>query len=590
MHINLKVLIHMQLFSYFLTLLFFVCSAQAQVTVLNSCSDNGTSTITFQFCLQPEQLLYKDSLSISVDHPGISVSPLQIHQESVKQYDSVTKEMMNGYIESPQFSVQVKQENADLMPDASLHLIYHINTDRVPAHFVYQLPANTQPVKEIEATQPKKQENQSTTASAQPANEQTNNWSWSETISQLIESTKSLPLRLLLVFLLGVLLSFTPCIYPMIPITVGILHSQKTSSFWGNLTRASSYTLGLATTFAVLGMIASYTGPLYGKLLMNPISVLIIVGFLAYLALSMLGFYEMYIPRFLQPKSHDSSGGGSLLSAFLFGTASGTIASPCVSPGLILLLSIAATLGSALLGFAMLFVFGLGLSTPLLLIGTFSSSLSLLPQAGMWMVEIKKLFGLLLFGVCFYYLANLVSWPVLMVLVALFMFVIGIFYLAQPTRYLSPFWKKVNGLMGFALIIGAFLAGAESYQSFISGTVHDEFWFTDYDLARAKAQKEHKKLFIDFWARYCSICKKINTTVLVDENVKIALSNYIPLKIDGTDESTSSYQSLKNTFNIVGFPAFLIVDPFTEKIEMRWSSELYSMPREKFVEQLLNYR
>jgi thiol:disulfide interchange protein DsbD len=476
------------------------------------------------------------------------------------------------------------------MPEASVHLMYHINTDRVPAYFVYQLQKTAQQADSDDAVTTQAVQTQET-APIKPTTDATaNSWSWSETLSQLIESTKSLPLRLLLVFLLGVLLSFTPCIYPMIPITVGILHSQKASSLGANFMRASSYTLGLATTFALMGMVASYTGPIYGKLLVHPVSVLIIVSFLGYLALSMLGLYELHIPRFLQPKAQSSGGSGSLLSAFLFGTASGTIASPCVSPGLILLLSIVATLGSALLGFTLLFVFGIGLSTPLLLIGTFSSSLSLLPQAGMWMVEIKKMFGLLLFGVCFYYLANLVSWPVLMALAALFLLAIGIFYLAQPTHYLSPFWKKINIIIGFSLIIGAFLAGAESYQAYCAGITHDDFWFTNYELALQQAKRENKKMFIDFWARYCSICKKINSTVLVDEKVKNALCNYVPVKIDGTDESTAEYQTVKNTFNIVGFPAFLIVDPHTQKIEMRWSSELYSMPREKFIEQLQSNR
>lgn len=590
MHINLKVLIHMQLFSYFLTLLFFVSCAHGQVTVSNIISDDDSSTITFQFALQPEQLLYKDSLSISADHPEIIVLQLQPLQESIKEYDSVTKELVHGYVQSPQFSVQVKKTTNDSLPAASLHLMYHINTEHVPAYFVYQLQKKTEQAHSDDPVTTQAVQTQETAPIKQTTSAPSNSWSWSETLSQLIESTKSLPLRLLLVFLLGVLLSFTPCIYPMIPITVGILHSQKTASFWGNFTRASAYTLGLATTFALMGMVASYTGPIYGKLLVHPVSVLIIISFLGYLALSMLGLYELHIPRILQPKAQTTGGGGSLLSAFLFGTASGTIASPCVSPGLILLLSIVATLGSALLGFTLLFVFGIGLSTPLLLIGTFSSSLSLLPQAGMWMVEIKKMFGLLLFGVCFYYLANLVSWPLLMLLLAAFLLAMGVFYLAQPTRYLSPFWKKFNSVVGIGLIIGAFLAGAESYQSYSTTTTQDDFWFTDYDRALAQAKNENKKLFIDFWARYCSICKKINSTVLVDENVKHALRNYVPVKIDGTDESTPTFQMLKKTFNIVGFPVFLIVDPETQKIEIRWSSELYSMPREKFIEQLQNNR
>ena len=109
---------------------------------------------------------------------------------------------------------------------------------------------------------------------------------------------------------------------------------------------------------------------------------------MAYLALSMFGFYDMYVPNILQTKNNVNHK-GSLFSAFVFGAISGSIASPCLSPGLALLLTIVATLGNNLLGFLLLFSFGIGLSIPLLIIGTFSSSINILPQAGMWMIEVK---------------------------------------------------------------------------------------------------------------------------------------------------------------------------------------------------------
>src|SRR5581483_1012022 len=166
---------------------------------------------------------------------------------------------------------------------------------------------------------------------------------------------------------------------------------------------ALAYTMGIATTFAIFGLLASCTGPLCGQLLMQPLFIIGLVILLAYLGFSMFGLYSIYIPKFftISHKKHN----GSLFSSFIFGAASGTISSPCVSPGLALLLSIVATLGNKFLGFLYLFIFGVGLGLPLLIVGAFSSSLSLLPQAGTWMIEVKKFFSFIIFGMCFYYLS-----------------------------------------------------------------------------------------------------------------------------------------------------------------------------------------
>ncbi|HEX2978155.1 MAG TPA: cytochrome c biogenesis protein CcdA [Candidatus Babeliales bacterium] len=539
--------------------------------------------VSILFNLEPQELLYKDALHISVDHPDMYVSALQPQQEPLKRYDPATKETQLVYVDRAEFKVDVKQKNDTPLADAFLHLMYHINTDRGPGHITKPISFQNQSAQdESVIVQDEKNYNAINKNSEQAAPKK---WSISENISQLIENTNSLPIRLALVFLLGLLLSLTPCIYPMIPITVGILHAQKSASLLGNFARAGAYTLGLATTFALLGLGASYTGPIYGKLLTHPIFILFIVSFLAYLALSMFGLYEMYVPRFMQQSGSHRSRSGSLLSAFLFGTASGTFASPCVSPGLILLLSIVATMGSMFMGFLFLFIFGVGLSTPLLIIGTFSSSLSLLPQAGMWMLEVKKLFGLLLFGVCFYYLSVIIPWHILMIFVALFLIAVGIVYLSADQTHTSRRWKKINNALGSLFIIGALLALSEGYKSYVA-CPHDDFWQTHYQEARTLALQENKKLFIDVWARYCSICKLINNSTLKDDAVRNALSNYIPLKIDGTDECEESYKYVKEKFKIVGLPAFLIVDPATESIEKRWSSELYQMPRDEFIHEL----
>jgi len=240
----------------------------------------------------------------------------------------------------------------------------------------------------------------------------------------------------------------------MIPITIGILQAQARKSMARNILTALLYTLGLATTFAILGLLAAFAGQRIGNLMVNPWVIGLVVVLLIYVAFSLFDVYELYIPRFL--KTNGKIYSGSLLSAFIFGMISGTVASPCISPGLILILTIVANLQNLILGFVLLFFFGFGLSLPLLLIGISSTTLAFLPQAGEWMVEIKHLFGFILFGMCLYFLNYILPWHILLWFIALFVFLAGIFYLYNA--------QKNHGLVrGIKTSIGMVLIGSSVY-------------------------------------------------------------------------------------------------------------------------------
>ena len=307
-----------------------------------------------------------------------------------------------------------------------------------------------------------------------------------------------------------------------------------------------------------------------------------------YLGFSMLGFYDMYIPRFLKTTQR-SFKGGSLISTFIFGAVTGSIASPCISPGLALLLTIVATLGNKLLGFLMLFVFGIGLSLPLLIVGTFSSSLNALPQSGVWMVEVKKFFGFMLFAMCFYFLSNILPFYILVWMIAATCFLSGIFYLKSISPYDSSFWKKTKNLFGFAFIAGsvvvAFIAIKETFFT-IQKSSDDSFWLNDYSAAYIKAVKANKKIFVDVGAEWCSICKAIDKLVLSNKDVKKALSKFIRVKIDATDGCNKEYSELQRKFNIIGVPTLLLVDPKNENVLQRWDSRVYSQSRQSFIDEL----
>lgn len=205
-------------------------------------------------------------------------------------------------------------------------------------------------------------------------------------------------------FIAGVLTSLTPCVYPMIPITAGIIGGQNIGT--GSRKRATiltlSYVLGLALVYATLGLIAGLTGSLFGSISTNPWLYLGMANILMVAALAMLDVIPVRVPaRFLRPATGT---GGRAATAFGMGAASGLVAAPCSAPVMAGVLTWVGTTRNAGLGFVYLFVFSLGMTALLVVVGIFSGSLTALPRSGKWMLWVKRAFALILFGVAEYYL------------------------------------------------------------------------------------------------------------------------------------------------------------------------------------------
>lgn len=413
------------------------------------------------------------------------------------------------------------------------------------------------------------------------------NKTWAQYFQDLLRQTESTWIRIIFALILGMLLSLTPCIYPMIPITVGIIQSHGSKSFLSNLSLSLVYSMGIAITFATLGLIAAFTGQVFGTILSNPFFIITIVTLLIYLALSMFGFYEIYMPKFMQ-SSGNSGSKKSIFSVFLLGIASGTFASPCVSPGLVLLLSIVTAIGSKLLGFLLLFAFGFGLGTPLIIAGTFSGSLNKLPRAGMWMLEIKKIFGLLIFGVCFYFLKNILPETILTWIMSGSLLAAGIYYIYTIKPYDSKFWKLFKNIIGITFCALSVIIIFNSYKDkYIKQNLMQEekFWQNDYEKALEQAKTENKKLFIDLTTKVCSVCKAIESKVFENKNITKELKNkFVNVKVVVEDPSKEPYASLAKNYNLLGgFPTFLLIDPNTGTLIQKWSSEFYSMSESELI-------
>ncbi len=270
---------------------------------------------------------------------------------------------------------------------------------------------------------------------------------------------------------------------------------------------------------------------------------------------------------------------------------SGSVASPCLSPGLILLLSIVTALVSKLLGFMLLFAFGFGLGIPLLLIGTFSSSLNALPRAGMWMIEVKKLFGFMLFGMVFYFLNSIIPTTIVLLLATVFMLIAGIIYFYSIKKYDSKSTKTLKNLIGIICIVLSVFLGAKTYKAFfyIEKQSVDTFWLHSQQEAISIAKQEKKYLFIDIGAPFCSICKAIDRTILSDQSVRATLTKFVNLKLDEATCPKEVFSALCKKYEVVGYPTFLLIEPKTGDLLARWGSELYDVTPKKFIQILQNY-
>jgi len=221
----------------------------------------------------------------------------------------------------------------------------------------------------------------------------------------LTEALASSPLLALgAMFGAGVLTSLTPCVYPMIPITsaviAGTAKEQQTKTRTIGLTL--TYAVGLATLYALLGALAGLSGQLFGTVSASPWARLAIGNLLVLFALAMLDVIPVPVPQKLLQRAARTEG-GSYGAVFLMGAMSGVVAAPCGAPAFAVVLTWVAATGAGLMGFAYLFVFSLGMTALLVAVGFFSGTLALLPRSGVWMVWVKRIAALIMFGMAEYY-------------------------------------------------------------------------------------------------------------------------------------------------------------------------------------------
>ena len=211
------------------------------------------------------------------------------------------------------------------------------------------------------------------------------------------------PLAYLVSFAGGVLASLTPCVYPLIPILVGVIGATGTQSRLRAFQLSLAFVLGMAVTYSVLGLAAALTGKIFGQLTTHPVAYLVVGNVCLIFALSMLGIFELQLPGGWG-KSQGAEGRKGTLGVFVMGASSGVVAAPCTVPVLGALLTFVAQSRNIVFGFSLLFTFALGLGFLLAVVGTFTGLVTSLPKSGPWLVRIRQAFGILLIAVAEFFI------------------------------------------------------------------------------------------------------------------------------------------------------------------------------------------
>jgi len=358
------------------------------------------------------------------------------------------------------------------------------------------------------------------------------------------------------VFFGGLALNLTPCVYPLIPITVSYFGGRGANKAGLLAVHSLLYLLGLAITNSSLGVVAAFTGGLLGAGLQHPAVLIGISVILLGLALSFFGLWELKLPGFLTQAASRSYGGygGSLFMGFTLGV----VAAPCIGPFLLGLLTYVASTGNPYLGFILFFPLGLGLGIPLATLALFSGRLDRLPRSGEWMIWVRKLFGWVLVAMAAHFIKPLFHGH------STGMIVFGVVIMAAGV-HLGFLDRTTGTFRGFGWLkkgIGTAFILLAAYQIVSAVTMGPGIVWRPYsEQLLKKAISMKKPVIMDFYADWCAPCQELEQiTFHHPEIMKLAENDFVMIKVDLTRKGNPINENLLRQYNVRGVPTVVFLD------------------------------
>lgn len=361
------------------------------------------------------------------------------------------------------------------------------------------------------------------------------------------------------IFLMGLALNLTPCVYPMLSVTVSVFGGQTDTNPIRVFLKAVVYVLGMATMYSVLGVVAALSGGMFGGLMQNPWVLGAIGVLLLGLALSMFGLYEIQVPYWLTSKLGGRQGTG-IIGVYLSGLVVGVFAAPCIGPPIIALLALVAAKGNALFGFWTFFTLSMGLGLPFLILGTFSGLLRKIPKSGVWMIWVQRVFGVVLTGVGLFYL-GLAVLPKLADYAIPLTLLLGGIYLGFVDR--SGKGNKTLRVIQLIVGIAAIVASVYFLRLLTKPGMAWEH-FSAQRLEQAQAKK--RPVILDFTAAWCVPCKELDRATFTSPAVIQAAQPFVKLKVDLTHFDSQEAEAIRKQFGIAGVPTVILLDPTGQEV------------------------
>lgn len=384
------------------------------------------------------------------------------------------------------------------------------------------------------------------------------------------------------IFFAGLALNLTPCVYPLIPITISYFGGQAEGKKGNLLLLSLLYVLGMAITYSVLGVAAALTGSILGVWLQNPWVLVFIALVMVALALSMFGLYEIRVPAGLANFAGQSKQG--YFGTLFMGLTVGIIAAPCIGPFVLGLLTYVGEKGDPVMGFLMFFVLALGLGVPFIFLAIFSGAVKYMPRSGGWMEWIRKIFGFILIGIAFYFINPLFQndlwYYTLLGLTALFAGIYLGWIDATQGRGGKAF-PLVKSLVGVLFILAGAFFWVTSVEAYVDERLRElrqtggetgtraanEIAWQNYSEEKLQAaQAAQKPVMIDFYADWCIPCKELDRFTFTDPRVIEQSKKMVMLKADLTRSQSEEVQALQKKYNIKGVPTLVFLSPSGEEI------------------------
>jgi thioredoxin:protein disulfide reductase len=362
------------------------------------------------------------------------------------------------------------------------------------------------------------------------------------------------------IFLVGMGLSLTPCVYPLIPITISYFGGQGLAAEGKRgtsiLMHGVLYVIGLALINSLLGVFAALSGRILGEVLQNPITLFVVAGVLLVFACSMFGLWEFRLPQFVNRLASKNFAG--YFGSLFIGLTMGFVAAPCLGPVVVSLLVWVASTGNPWVGFIYFFSLSLGIGLPLFVLALLSGRLTRLPKSGEWMIWVRKLMGWVLIGMAAYLVKPVLPNDLGVGIVSLTALAAGI-HLGWIERSRAEFgafaWmRKAAGVLGIVIAVmfvwdGVAPAGGIKWQAYSEQT------FTE-------ARNSGKPILIDFYADWCGPCQLMDKRTFRNSTVmELAEKDFVMLRVDLTRSGDPQKERLSRRYNIQGVPTVLFVGP-----------------------------